>query len=264
MQKQVSEALDYERLFDHLPDNIFIINQACELKWMNRQAVELVKDFLNYLPVETPEELIGFPVASLHEFNSMFHKIIEKDRFPYRKTVTIFGYIADLHIDKLFTPEGDHTGCVLFWRDVTKEKEKERRSERLIEEISTPILPVVIEKALFAPLIGTFDEIRLDHLRNKVLSKISETGAEYIIFDFSGITAIEDGSLVSEFTKLQEVVQLMGAQAYFTGFQTSLVKDFVANGMKFNDKTFAHYRQAITHILHLEGLEITPKRNEKA
>ncbi|TMW71518.1 hypothetical protein [Alteribacter natronophilus] len=263
MQGQLSKSIDYIRLLDNMNDNVFIVNEGFELQWMNTQAVKLVKDLLIYLPVESPEELIGYPVDRLHDSSSNFHEVIENNRLPYRKTVPIYDYIADLHADKLLDKAGDHTGYILFWRDVTKEKRNERRREKMLAETATPILPVVLENALFAPLIGTFDEERFELLRNKVLSRIEETGADYIIFDFSGLTSMEDDNLVDEFTRLRETVTLMGASAYYTGFSTKLVKAFVVNQLKVQDKTFAHYRQAIHDIMLQEGLEISEKTTKK-
>ncbi|WP_026690328.1 STAS domain-containing protein [Alteribacter aurantiacus] len=256
--------IDTIKLLGSLTDNVFITNREMELTWMNDHAKKLVNNLLPFIPdIKSPEDLIGMSIQELHPSSSNFFRVMKRNIFPHQSKIPIFGYMANLLVNKLYDHEGEHNGYILFWRDVTKEENQRIRNERLIEEMSTPILPVVLENALFAPLIGTFDEKRFDHLRERVLSACVKLGADYLIFDFSGVTVVEDEVIITEFEKLRATVQLLGAETYFCGFSSSLVQTFVRNKVKVEERTFSHYRQAIQHILGKEGLEIVPKKNHE-
>ncbi|RNA70101.1 STAS domain-containing protein [Alteribacter keqinensis] len=261
MMKVNEFSIDTFKLMETMSDNIFIADKNMKLIWINEEARNLVTELLPYLPaIAHPDDLIGMYLQEIHGQKSNFFKVMKKKNFPHKSKVPIFGYTADLFVNELFDQNGDMNGYILIWRDVTKEEQQRMKSEKMIEEMSTPILPVVLNNALFAPLIGTFDKRRFDHLRERVLTECVKSGADYLIFDFSGVTVVENELLVDEFERLRATVQLLGAHTFFCGFSSELVKLFTKNKVKVEERTFSQYQQAIHHVLYLEGLEITPRK----
>ncbi|HEU5015559.1 MAG TPA: STAS domain-containing protein, partial [Roseiflexaceae bacterium] len=65
-----------------------------------------------------------------------------------------------------------------------------RTSQQTIQQLSAPIMPV-LPGVLVAPLIGSFDNHRAAMLNEHVLQAVDQTRARYVIFDITGITAID-------------------------------------------------------------------------
>lgn len=259
------DKLQYETtaVLNSFTDNVFIADTDLKLVWMNEAAEKLISKFTHHIKVSDPEELIGIDLTKMHSKETRFLRVMTKHELPYRATINIFdGYVADIVISNLETKEGNHYGYLLFWRDVTTEEKRKERDRALIEELSTPVLPSVLDNTLFVPLIGNFDENRMEHLKETVLHEVVRRGSDYLIFDMSGIRAMENNSMIAQFHNFNETVALTGVETYFVGFTRDLVKSFIAGGVKVESKSFPHYRQAVLHILKQEGLELQKAANK--
>jgi PAS domain S-box-containing protein len=117
-------------------------------------------------------------------------------------------------------------------RDVTERREYEQRLRRQHEEImelSTPVIQVW-EKVLTLPLIGTLDSLRASRLTEGLLSRISETQAEVVIFDISGVPTI-DTQVAQHLLRTVQAAALMGATSIMCGVRPETAQAMVHLGI---------------------------------
>jgi len=252
-------------VLNSLTDNVFLADKDLRLFWMNEAAKELIREFYSHFDIEDSAELLGTKLSEIHSMDSSFHHLIgKKDIYPYQTSIRIFNkYVANIVVNKLTDEQNEFKGYILFWQDITKEEGIKERDQKLINELSTPILPSMLSNTLFVPLIGTFNERRIDHLTSKLLQEVLKTGADYLVFDLSGLTMIESETVSEQLDKVIESACLMGSVVFFVGFTKHLVKEFVKIDRKYKLNTFPHYRQAMNHIMELEGYQIVKRPIKK-
>jgi PAS domain S-box-containing protein len=117
-------------------------------------------------------------------------------------------------------------------RDVTERREYEQRLRRQhdeIMELSTPVIQVW-EKVLTLPLIGTLDSLRAARLTEGLLSRISETQAEVVIFDISGVPTI-DTQVAQHLLRTVQAAALMGSTSIMCGVRPETAQSMVHLGI---------------------------------
>ncbi|QDP41432.1 STAS domain-containing protein [Radiobacillus deserti] len=89
-----------------------------------------------------------------------------------------------------------------------------------IELLSTPVVPI-FNGIVVLPLIGIFDEHRIDSLTNKILQYCFEHNVDYFLLDLSGISNVEKGLFVRLRTILDSFL-LMGVTPVLTGIRPDM------------------------------------------
>ncbi|WP_437614646.1 AAA family ATPase [Sorangium sp. So ce834] len=86
--------------------------------------------------------------------------------------------------------------------------------ERLAE-LSTPLIPIT-NRVMVMPLIGTMDAQRADEALAAALRGVSETGAQVVILDITGVRGV-DSSVAATLLRTAAALRLLGAEAVITG-----------------------------------------------
>ncbi|WP_437941112.1 AAA family ATPase [Sorangium sp. So ce341] len=86
--------------------------------------------------------------------------------------------------------------------------------ERLAE-LSTPLIPIT-DRVMVMPLIGTMDAQRADEALAAALRGVSETGAQVVILDITGVRGV-DSSVAATLLRAAAALRLLGAEAVITG-----------------------------------------------
>ncbi|AUX31430.1 MULTISPECIES: protein kinase domain-containing protein [Sorangium] len=86
--------------------------------------------------------------------------------------------------------------------------------ERLAE-LSTPLIPIT-DRVMVMPLIGTMDAQRADEALAAALRGVSETGAQVVILDITGVRGV-DSSVAATLLRTAAALRLLGAEAVITG-----------------------------------------------
>jgi len=84
-----------------------------------------------------------------------------------------------------------------------------------IRALATPILELD-DRVLVAPLVGEMDTGRVRRLTERLLQAITDTRARVVIFDVTGVPAI-DSVVAHELMSTVAVARLLGAQAVMSG-----------------------------------------------
>ncbi len=127
------------------------------------------------------------------------------------------------------------------------QNEKLKERQKLINELSAPIVPVQ-EGVAILPLIGIVDYDRMTYILNYVIPKIPKMEIDHLIIDFSGILTI-DTEIAQHIFTLHNVLQLLGIDLYFTGMRPNITMAIVQGNIDFSDfHTFGSVLQALAAI----------------
>jgi anti-anti-sigma regulatory factor len=143
-------------------------------------------------------------------------------------------------------------------RDFIASSRAERRLQRetiadqrsLIEELSTPILPIS-DAILIMPLVGTIDSARAELIMETMLASIGQHGARFMIVDITGIPVV-DTDIAQHLIRSALAVQLLGAEFILAGIRPEVAQTMVGLGIDF--------RAISTHISLQHGFAYAQRR----
>ena len=123
-----------------------------------------------------------------------------------------------------------------------------REREQTIEEVSTPVVPV-LEGVLVVPLIGSLDNERTSRATRSVLQEVTRQGARACILDITGARLV-DSHAVANLTNLVQALKLVGAEACVTGVGAEVAQTLVRLGLDLKGlRTYRTLAQAIAALL---------------
>jgi anti-anti-sigma regulatory factor/putative methionine-R-sulfoxide reductase with GAF domain len=101
--------------------------------------------------------------------------------------------------------------------------------QRAIQELSTPIIPV-LEGVLVMPLIGSIDTMRARDVTRRLLTGIREHRANVVILDITGVPVVDSG-VAAYLTKTIQAARLKGARTIVTGVSDAVAETIVDLGI---------------------------------
>lgn len=127
--------------------------------------------------------------------------------------------------------------------------------EKLVKNMSAPIIPSIVPKTILVPIAGFIFTDRFDMIRTKVLKyaeKHRET--ERVIFDFTGVTTddiaeFDYNGLASELSQLNSALGLMGLRAIYVGFNPLFVREIVHAGIQVELEAYTTFRVALKQLI---------------
>lgn len=123
-----------------------------------------------------------------------------------------------------------------------------REREQTIEEVSTPVVPV-LEGVLVLPLIGTLDTERTSRATRAALQEVTRQGARVCIIDITGARLV-DTHAVANLTNLVQALKLVGADACVTGVGAQVAQTLVGLGLDMRGlRTYRTLAQALAALL---------------
>jgi PAS domain S-box-containing protein len=127
-----------------------------------------------------------------------------------------------------------------------------REREQTIEEVSTPVVPV-LEGVLVLPLIGSLDTERSARATRAALTEVTRQGARICIIDITGARMV-DSYAVANLTNLVQALKLVGAEAFVTGVSVQVAQTLVGLGLDMRGlRTYRTLAQAIAALLDGRG-----------
>lgn len=118
--------------------------------------------------------------------------------------------------------------------------------QELVKNLSVPIIPIDSSICIL-PLIGGMDANRIEILKDKVLTKVSDLRIETLIMDLSGIASMDKESTV-ELMHCIDGIAMMGCKTIITGLRKEIVREITSSGVHFNQQTetLATLQQALS------------------
>lgn len=233
-QRKVSDT--FRSLLETAPDAMVLVGPDGRIVIANAQADRI----FGY----SREELVGSEVEMLVPTRFREHHVHHRADYvnnPFTRQMGAGGELWGLRKDGSEFPievslsplridQNQYTSASI--RDITERRESEQRLRRQhaeIMELSTPVIQVW-DKVLTLPLIGTLDSVRAARLTENLLAKISETQAEVVIFDISGVPTI-DTLVAQHLLRTVQAAGLMGTVSIMSGVRPETAQAMVHLGI---------------------------------
>lgn len=127
--------------------------------------------------------------------------------------------------------------------------------EKIIKNMSAPIIPSIVPRTILVPIAGYIFAGRFDTIRSKV-TEYAETDQEMecVIFDFTGVEtgdmeAFDYNGLATELTQLNNALKLMGLRSIHVGFNPRFVKEIVHAGIQVDLEAYNTFKAALEVLL---------------
>ncbi|MEZ4453249.1 MAG: STAS domain-containing protein [Nannocystaceae bacterium] len=104
-----------------------------------------------------------------------------------------------------------------------------------IQRLSAPIIDVW-EGVVTVPLIGALDLARMSELRERLLSAIQRSGAQWVIFDLTGVEELDE-RCARALVGLADAVRLMGSRCLLTGIREQVAQAMVSTDIELTGLT---------------------------
>jgi PAS domain S-box-containing protein len=101
--------------------------------------------------------------------------------------------------------------------------------ERAIQELSTPIIPV-LEGVIVMPLIGSIDSLRARDITRALLAGITQHRARMVILDVTGVPLVDSG-VANHLNKTIQAARLKGTRTIVTGISEAVAEIIVDLGI---------------------------------
>jgi rsbT co-antagonist protein RsbR len=141
-----------------------------------------------------------------------------------------------------------------------EQKVNERTEElsTLVNELSTPIIPV-LKGILVVPLIGHFNDERLANFIERSLIEFSRQKANYLLIDLTGVKGL-DSYTIEGIQKLILSIRLLGGECFIVGISAEQAIKISNSNIQLNNiHTFSTLQQGVEYAIGQNGFEIKRK-----
>lgn len=143
--------------------------------------------------------------------------------------------------------------------EVARAQQQEERLMALVQELSTPIIPVY-DGILVVPLVGSIDSRRAMEIMERLLMGIVESQADVALIDITGITVI-DTAVIQSLLQTARAAQLLGASAVMVGVNPEVAQTITQLGVNMQEiPTLSNLQAGIVYALNQRGLAIQTAR----
>jgi rsbT co-antagonist protein RsbR len=245
----IPENISLLNALDYIGETIIIADNSYTIRWMNSEACSLLTEVVPLFGIKDCQELIGMNMDAFHKQPERQKQLMEGLDDVHRSRINIRNeFVTDIVITPIKNGEGVIDGYIVMLMDVTTQAEELKRSEKLIKELSIPILNIW-EKTIALPLIGEFDKHRSDQLLATVLLECSEKSIEYVLVDLSGLTEFEN-QIRYQIQMLTDSLKLIGTDCILVGISPKLAMSIVS--LESNTKTFGTAYEGLKYIINLQ------------
>jgi anti-anti-sigma factor len=142
-------------------------------------------------------------------------------------------------------------------RRLAEEKIK-KQAQEIFEMAAVPVVQVW-EGIVLVPLIGTLDSQRTQHLMERLLQKVMETGSPVALLDITGVPTI-DSQTAQHLIETVAAVRLLGAEVVLTGVRPSIAQTLVHLGIDLSNViTRSSLTAGLRMALDILNLKVGPK-----
>ncbi|WP_144512401.1 STAS domain-containing protein [Bacillus sp. FJAT-22090] len=148
-------------------------------------------------------------------------------------------------------------------KQILELKEKIVYYERIIKNMSTPIIPSIVPRTIMIPIAGYISKERFEHIETQTLEYISEhRDIEKAVFDFTAVSLsdVEEfdyNDLAISISSLNSSLRLMGIRPIYVGFNPRFIQEIVRASIHVNIETYNSFRVALNQLLMEENQIIT-------
>jgi anti-anti-sigma regulatory factor len=125
-------------------------------------------------------------------------------------------------------------------------------------DIEAPLVASeILEKCMYTGLFGSIDSMRMAVASDVILRRCEDEQSEYMVIDLANVDAI-DSAVAQNIVSLSQSLKLMGVSSVICGVRGDLARVLALTKVSFGDvRIFSNLKTSITHILEMQGKEIT-------
>jgi rsbT co-antagonist protein RsbR len=209
---------------------VLVVDEATRIKMVNATAASSC----GY----AQSELIGQPISALFPEVDMQVVIRDGNALHLETSCRTKGGAAFqvfLSASLMRNRKREVEGVVCIARDLTESKRAENEQDRmreamrrqaiLLEELSTPIIPIS-EDILVMPLVGSMDQDRARSMCETLLRDVVQRQARVVIMDITGVRVMDEPS-IQGIVNAAQGLRLIGADVVLTGVQPGVAATLV-------------------------------------
>jgi len=139
--------------------------------------------------------------------------------------------------------------------EIQELKDKITYYQKIIKNMSAPIIPSVVPSTILVPIAGYMFRERFESIKTNTLTYVGLHGdTEKAIFDFTGVTvedikAFDYNELANEIFQLNDSLKLMGIRPIYVGFNPRFVREIVHAGIQVDIESYGSFRMALQQLL---------------
>ncbi|MFS0782712.1 hypothetical protein [Bacillus sp. 1P06AnD] len=132
------------------------------------------------------------------------------------------------------------------------------KSQRLIKDLSAPIIPSILPETILVPVVGNLFPERFEAMNAKILSAASIEDVTTVVIDFTAITSkeIEELDTFDYYVRsLKQSLQLMGVHSVFVGFGPNVTLKLLQSDLLQDDsfETYLSFKKALETLAAKRG-----------
>lgn len=251
MNLQIPIHISGTDALNSIGENIILADNNYKITWFNAKAHKSLSVIAPLFGIEKAEDVIGLEMDFFHKKPEFQRYIMSNLQERHKARINIKGtYVADIVVTPITNNENpDHTdGYMVMLMDVTTKAEEEKKKEKLIRDLSFPILNIW-DKTIALPLVGEFDLDRGENVIPLVLEECVAKNIEYVMVSLRGISSF-DASARQNIEKLCYCLKLIGVECIIVGIRPEMAMNI---GELSNIRALSNANDGLKYIIERQG-----------
>lgn len=250
MNRQIPITISGTDALNSIGEIIIIADKEYTITWINKKATETLSTIAPLYGLEKAEDVIGLKMDYFHKTPDYQRHLMAELQEGHRARINIRNtFDADIVITPIKNSKNPEQmeGYMVMLMDVTSQAEEEKKKEKLIQDLSVPILNIW-EQTIALPLIGELDLERGETVITTVLENCVTSNIEYVMISLTGINSF-DNSVRYNLEKLCNCLKLIGVECILVGIRPKLALSI--EGLN-NIRTFSVANDGLKYIMELQ------------
>lgn len=254
MNRQIPINISSSDALNSIGENIIIADTEFKIAWINKKANKTLLSIAPLYGLTNVDEMIGLKMDFFHKRPDHQRHLMAGLQEGHRARINIKQtFVADIVITPINSIENPENivGYMVMLMDVTSQAEEEKKKEKLIKDLSVPILNIW-DKTIALTLEGELDLERGETVISTVLEECVSKGIEYVIISLAGINSF-DNSVKEFLQKLCACLKLIGVVCIIVGIKPKLALNIEELN---NILTFRDANAGLKYIIELQGKKL--------
>ncbi|MGG1572469.1 STAS domain-containing protein [Fictibacillus sp. NRS-1165] len=230
---------------------MLLADKEYNIIWMNLKAKEVLGSIAPFYGLSGSDDFIGLNMDFFHQKPDHQRRVMGQLKDGHRARINIKDkVIADIVITPIRKDQNQENlvGYMVMLMDVTSKAQEDNRKEKLIKDLSVPILNIW-DRTIALTLIGNLDIERGEHIITTVLEECVQKHVRFVMVSLRGITTFDD-SVRNNLTKLYDCLNLIGVECIVVGINPELAISIQELN---NIPTFKDAHAGLKYIISLEN-----------
>jgi len=229
--RELTSLNDYiEAVFNTVREPLLLLSPDLRVKQVNRSFYELFRVSENETVGRFVSELATGPWA-VSDWTQLAKFLARQSNSEYLTLEVEFPSIGRrrmrVNARLVRLPREEEVTLLMALEDITSSADLAREQQRLIQQLSSPVLPFQ-NQVVLVPIIGKLNLERMGQLREKLLESIRRNRTKIVILDITGVVIEPESEGVPQgFREVLQASRLLGATVILTGISSETAQSLV-------------------------------------